>query len=741
MKVALTFRLLLAAAASLLIGLSAGCDEDKGRLIPNKPPEVLLTAAPPDSGETGYDVEFYWEGRDADGEVDHFIYAVDPPDMFSAGDSVWIRTDAYSGSFAFRAVNFDTLYHWSDPQIAKSWHLFVIKAVDDMGAVSEPDYVAFNATTVAPRTRFTTPEPGGGIEDYMGSPQHVGLKVTFRWEGDDPDGAHAEEPVGYFFKTVDVTGKRKNELASSVWEDTTEWIERGANDRKMVVTLDDARNYAIAVRGIDEAGAIEPLLLVNGNLLWVGAREGFSYPELTLRSTALGSRTWQGWGVSPEVYEVPVGSRYEIAISANAGWYGGVITGFSYGWDMQDLESNETDPEGMGAWTPWSTFNTTITAEFTEGRDYFLHVRCKDDGGGMTLATVRFRVIQLDPKYNLCYIDDWRKYDGNPAYAEPLDDQVWQTMLEGYNYGEDWADVSWDEWEAGYREQMPSLEFLSQFRVLVWSLMDNRSLALNQQSAWFVMNKSSTLHVLAVYMTGSSTTGERGKVWAFGRGMVESSLLATLGDLCEYPYPVDHDMSLDTPCVIGSRTFASEFMHITGEFDDMVLNSGGTRISRLNRTLARVFVDTAGPSVPDSLYTRPPAAELYPSLPNLRRHHSSYVRGWPYYYFEILEYPEPDQEEQHIFYDPELGQMTGLIPLYRVHLRNQQSAMHNKYCGFRYIPSKATDHGEMVYFFFPMFTFEDEDIRAAAKVVLSDWFGLPDPDLSGGGAERSPLVP
>jgi len=81
-----------------------------------------------------------------------------------------------------------------------------------------------------------------------------------------------------------------------------------------------------------------------------------------------------------------------------------------------------------------------------------------------------------------------------------------------------------------------------------------------------------------------------------------------------------------------------------------------------------------------------------------------------------------------LFYDPVAEQMTGLIPLYRVHSTNRKSDAHNKYCGFRYIPSKPTDPGEIVYFFFPMFPFRDSEIRATAKVVLSDWFGLPDPD-------------
>ena len=38
-----------------------------------------------------------------------------------------------------------------------------------------------------------------------------------------------------------------------------------------------------------------------------------------------------------------------------------------------------------------------------------------------------------------------------------------------------------------------------------------------------------------------------------------------------------------------------------------------------------------------------------------------------------------------------------------------------------------------------MFPFKDDQIRSTAKVVLSDWFGLPDPD-AGDGKGLSRLV-
>jgi hypothetical protein len=732
----------LGAVFVVLVGVALsvfeGCDENKGKgyLIPNEPPGVKLIAFPPDSGVAGYDVEFYWEGWDVDGEVDYFLYAIDPPDMYGTADSVWIKTEAHSGSFVFSATDFDTLYHWKDPQIAKSWHVFVIRSVDDMGAISEPDYLAFNAATVAPRTQFTTPAPINAVNSYMGSPQEVGQRVTFRWRGDDVDGLLSDAPVGYLLKVLDVSDKRETELADVVWADTTAWIERGSgvDDRKVVLDFDDGHNYAVVVRAIDEAGAVEPLLLLNGNMMWVGAREQLSEPLMSVGSPDLGRRTWQGWAPDVETYEVPMGSMHEFSFSATCDWYGGVITGFSYGWDISDLESNETDPSGMGVWTPWSMSRTTVAMTFTEARDYFLYVRCKDDGGGRTLATIRFRVIRYRPTKKLCYIDDWKKYPKIGSEGEAEDDEVWQGMLEGYNYGRSWDAISWDGWTAPYGEVMPTLEFLSQFEVVVWSLNDNRSSAINQKSAWFRMSLPQNLNLLAVYMTDTASDGGRGKVWAFGRGLVESSLLASLGVSCRHPYLVDHDQHLGYSCCIKEGSFPFDFLHITGDFSLTYYMSGGARVNLYTGFKDRpinVFVDTVGPAIPKDLYTRPTAAELYPNLPpriDTREEVAGFT--WPYY-FEVLDFPRPTQEHQDLFYDPVEEKMTGLIPLYRLSTLDTKSGAYNKYCGFRYVPSGPEDPAEIVYCFFPMFPFDRTQTRELAKVVLSDWFGLPDPDAQG----------
>jgi hypothetical protein len=722
--------ILAAVLGFVLVGVT-GCGEDKGQFKPNRPPSVQLTATPPDSGIARYDIELHWTAWDYDGEVDYFLYAIDPPDIFGTEDPIWTRIDSYSSRFTFSAADFDTLYPWRNPQVAKGWHVFAIKAVDDLGAISDPEYVAFNAATIAPQTTITSPPPAGAIESYQGGGQPVGLRVTFRWDGEDIDGIFTDKPVGYYYKATDVTGERDWELvAPRVWKDPAPWIRIGAGTTQVTVNLDDTRAYGIAFRAIDEAGAVEPLLLLNKNMLWVSAARRSSFPELTVRSSAFGVRKWQGWTADTEEYEVPLGSAYEFIISGDCGWYGGLVAGYSFGWDLPSLDSNETDPDGIGAWTPWSPTRTIIKAAFTEARDYYLYVRCKDDGGGLTLATIRFNVVTLAPTRNLCYIDDWRKYTTVGYCTESVDDQVWQAMLEGYNYGVDWSELSWDEWDAPYGEEMPSLEFLSQFRVVVWSINDNRAMGADQKSAWFNMNKLSTMNVLAVYMGSESEGGEKGKAWTFGRGLVESSVLPYADDPCEYPYAVKEDASLKA-CNIRKGSFPFDYFHIVGDFFSSDPRSGGARVNLFdgpNDKPSFIYVDADGPGIPSDRYTRPPAAELYPNLPPKLELHPDVMCRSRIAFCEVLEYPKPDQADQELFYDSLSERMTNLIPIYKCNATSPKSKGHRLYCGFRYVPTGPTDHGEIVYFFFQMFPFKDDQIRATAKVVLSDWFGLPYPN-------------
>jgi hypothetical protein len=347
--------------------------------------------------------------------------------------------------------------------------------------------------------------------------------------------------------------------------------------------------------------------------------------------------------------------------------------------------------------------------------------------GSVSLAAIHFNVVELRATKNLGYVDDCRMYPKTGITGEPRDDLIWQLFLSGYDEGRGWDDLVWDEWDAPFGEEMPRLEWLSQFKVIVWSLCDRRELSPEQKTAWFHTNYLDKHNPLAMYLSLKVDGENKGKAWVFGSGMILGSVLAYGGNYCGYPIPVKTECKYPS-CCIKPGTFAYDFLHIRGNFSNMDPNGGGTRVDFFRESgdaMAGAYVDPGPIPTLDCALT--PAAELYPSLPSKLEIDLAKPRAIAMRFCEVFEYPEPDQEVQLAFCDASSGP-TGLIPLYRYDAENVFSDAHGKYCGFRYVPRGESDHGEIVYFFFPMYPMRDGQARETAVVILSDWFGLPLPD-------------
>jgi len=755
----------LVALVAVVAGALTGCESKKGTLVPNMLPGVELTATPPAGDTTRYDIEFQWTGWDYDGEVDHFEYYIDPPleviqNPLGFEDTLtWRRTDAYSGRFTFFAPDYDTTTidepdkDYKEPQVALGYHIFVIRAVDDMGAksvVNDSSWVAFTAGTICPRTKIITPPPqyAEAADGRQPLPQSVGTTVTFRWEGTDSDGIFSDKPIFYMMKRVDVTDRQRlwDQIDDYVLEDPAPWDTLDPGVTQVTLSLDNGHSYGIAVRAVDEARAVEPLLVLNRNLMWVGATQATSYPVLEVRSSAFGNKSWTGWSIDFEDYEVPMGSLFEFSLYGNADVYGGLIAGYSYGWNLPDVENTETNPTGDGAWTPWSTSQTKIIADFSEDRvtdpetgevrDQFLYVRCKDDGGRVTLASLRFNVVTLEPVYKIGYVDDWELERTREAY----EDLSWQQMLNGYNYGADWEELEWDVAERRI-DRVPTLQFLSQFECIVYSVRDAQAVF---ESAYFDMNHIDVMNVLAVYLASQTSTGERGKLWLFGHSVVHSSVQgSSTVPNCTYDYEVNED-SAPGACAIVPGCFLYDLLHIRGDFRQ----PGGTVIdlSRKggeNQSLDYLYFEIdGGPAIGDTSYVYDPKVhpEQYARLPAKLEKRASYEdpigQAYKANTFEALLSPDPREETQLIFFEPAFGDMpgklTGVVPLYKLKYRPDSQGHfpkgNNRYCAFRYIP-KMGEQGEVVYFLVPMYNWKPTQARQVAKAVLTDMFGFPDPDL------------
>jgi len=100
---------------------------------PNQPPTITLTSAPaPGSTIGNYSYDIRWAGRDADGHIDHFLFAVDPPAL-AGNDTAWTATTLNRRVFVFSA---DSLP--SDSSLyARRFPTVVVKAVDENLAAGE----------------------------------------------------------------------------------------------------------------------------------------------------------------------------------------------------------------------------------------------------------------------------------------------------------------------------------------------------------------------------------------------------------------------------------------------------------------------------------------------------------------------------------------------------------------------------------------------------------------------------
>jgi len=138
--------LTLLAILSLLVlfALFLGC-ENGGGPSPNLLPHVSVTGGPPEGGVSSYHVTISWAAWDEDGVVKYFLYAIDDTTR-------WTEIRALEQTFLFTA---DSLREGEE---FGRWHTFWVKAVDNDGAKSVPDYLTFDARTVAPKTTIISPD-------------------------------------------------------------------------------------------------------------------------------------------------------------------------------------------------------------------------------------------------------------------------------------------------------------------------------------------------------------------------------------------------------------------------------------------------------------------------------------------------------------------------------------------------------------------------------------------------------
>ena len=431
------YRRAVAAAAILLAGsviLVSSCSEDVyvGDGSENQKPNIWLSSGPPEGEITDYVIRFDWFAYDRDGAIEYYEYAClsgdpigfDPADTALA--ETWTRTtdsrvdirvsaDSLGGTVYFNTYPYDRYVHD---------HTFFVRAIDDRGARSDPAVRSFTAFTLAPSVTITDPvfpNPDRGA-------QMLPPTIRFHWQGKDP----IDSPWNYqdidsvrymttlFYQGIvdDLNGKP--EKFEEKW---TPWIWRHAPEDSGASTVigDDeiitfGKTYIFALQAKDEAGAISSIYSIRSNVRVFMCRMPTG-PILQVDVPGLGSKSFIGTRTKPLQIMIPSGFPLTVSWLGDASDYGGLVSGYRYGWDIEDY----ADP------SEWSVgFNLNNRSippvRFYSGA-HTLSVESIDNLGISTVAIIEFTVVPSVMDRNLLFVDDFELPENFMYYALPTEEE------------------------------------------------------------------------------------------------------------------------------------------------------------------------------------------------------------------------------------------------------------------------------------------------------------------------------
>lgn len=409
-----------AIGAGLLVVVAAfGCDKPGvGVLVPNQRPTVELTAAPVSTSDTAwYSYRMNWSGYDADGQVDRYEYAIDPPTAPDA-DTIWISTTKNEQQLFFRATNayYDPNRGWR----SNDFHRFVIRAIDNAGAVSQPKSRAFYSYTIAPTVFISNPLPNKFISRL------VTPAVRISWQGRDEDGVFTQKPVKYKYRLFRPSDTEFDFQKAQLYPDSLRMFYAARNfagwdsvsgDTTFVqyTQLTPNAPHLFVVIGIDEAGAYSPDFSLESNMLkFTPGFAGTLGPVFTVWNEFF-AYSYVSGGVStdPLVWiniEVPSGQ----AITFN--WAAAPPEGSAIEWYRWRLDGDITDEsprtDESADWYHWSRKSNLTTSctvgPFPGGEEHFLYIQAQDNNGLLSLAIVHFKVVTPSFEKELLVVDDTR---------------------------------------------------------------------------------------------------------------------------------------------------------------------------------------------------------------------------------------------------------------------------------------------------------------------------------------------
>ncbi len=458
----------------------------------NLPPNTWLSSGPPEGiTNTNYRVHFFWNGFDPDGDVESYQYIItndwetgsliiDENISATLEELGYEWTDSiYStdSTFVVEASQFpdsanpeEWEYFYGDAVgrfLFFGQHTFFLRAVDEFG---EPDptpaHRSFTATTIAPSVSINHPSDTG----TPGGWEQLPPDIFFTWLGNDSVGGGGQiiEPdstrvtiftSGEYGIGPDVRVGSILDIPDSAWSRWRGWNEpidsilqiSGKNALIQDLTPvgpQDPGLYLFMVQAKDEAGALTSHFQDGKNLKRLRITDSL-YPRLYVEEPTLGLKVSSGYNAYD--FTIGEGQPLRLSWSGNAGHYGSQITGYRFGWDIEDTENEEE-------WSNWSLNTVSTTGTYVSGT-HSVHIQCQDYSGNITTMLFRFLVVPFTMEKTLLLIDDFDNNQFDEGYPLGQETAFWSSNIAR---NDDEMKAFWEEMLGDYETWHPDADY---FRV------------------------------------------------------------------------------------------------------------------------------------------------------------------------------------------------------------------------------------------------------------------------------------
>src|SRR5262245_2644045 len=394
-----------------------GCGEHSPRTLltsNNAPPAVTL--ARPTRGPDGA-VVFRWNGRDVDGRIDHYVFALDPKSVDRV-DPQWSSTPAITTTLRMpRSVPLGRAAQVKAP--AEGPHVFAVQAVDDHGAYSAPAALSLfgDSLGIGPTVTITSPQPNQIFTPVVPS------TFTIHWSGVAGDGKIVEYKYRLFSQSnpdfpglpnfIDYVMGNPSFLNAAYAPDFSSWDSVAANVTEVTYSgLVQNQLYLFAITAIDKDGHYDAVFSPSRNLLKVAVTDYVGKMQLCISSSVFNYCSVLSADVEL-AYDLPAGTALPV------NWIGRVeplrITGYRWAIDPKDTTGTlerEHDNADPNHWTAWSLSNTSATVgpypASDAGKVHTLYIQGRDEVGRVTNGRVQFTVVGSTPSHDLLVVDDTR---------------------------------------------------------------------------------------------------------------------------------------------------------------------------------------------------------------------------------------------------------------------------------------------------------------------------------------------